>query len=34
VPALGAHMMVDLKRKTIKNWLDTLEIGEKTLSNI
>lgn len=34
VPALGTHMMVDLKRKTIKEWLDTLEIGNKTLSNI
>ncbi|MFJ3467160.1 hypothetical protein [Pseudomonas sp. NPDC090201] len=27
-------MMVDLKRKTIRDWLDTLQIGEKTLSNI
>jgi integrase len=27
-------MMVDLKRKMIKDWLDTLEIGNKTLSNI
>ncbi|MCF7537562.1 tyrosine-type recombinase/integrase [Pseudomonas petrae] len=34
VPALGTHMMVDLKRKMIKDWLDTLEIGNKTLSNI
>lgn len=34
VPALGTHMIVDLKRKMIKDWLDTLEIGNKTLSNI
>jgi integrase len=34
VPALGAHMVVDLKRKMIKDWLDTLETSNKTLSNI
>lgn len=34
VPALGTHMMVDLKRKMIKDWLDTLETSNKTLSNI
>lgn len=34
VPALGAHMMADLKRKMIKDWLDTLETSNKTLSNI
>ncbi|MBI6743295.1 Arm DNA-binding domain-containing protein [Pseudomonas syringae] len=34
VPALGIHMMVDLNRKMIKDWLDTLETSNKTLSNI
>lgn len=34
VPALGAHMVVDLKRKMIRDWLDTLETSNKTLSNI
>ena len=34
VPALGGHMLVDLKRKMVRDWLDTLEVGNKTLSNI
>jgi integrase len=27
-------MLVDLKRKAVRDWLDTLEVGNKTLSNI
>ncbi|AKF49867.1 site-specific integrase [Pseudomonas syringae] len=34
VPALGEHMVVDLKRKDVRDWLSTLEISNKTLSNI
>lgn len=34
VPALGHHLILDLKRKAIKDWLDTLQVGNKTLSNI
>jgi len=34
VPALGEHMVVDLKRKDVREWLSTLEISNKTLSNI
>lgn len=34
VPALGHHLVVDLKRKTVRDWLDGLEISNKTLSNI
>lgn len=34
IPALGDHMLVDLKRKTVRDWLDTLQVGNKTLSNI
>jgi integrase len=34
IPALGDTMMVDLKRKAVRDWLDTLEVGNKTLSNI
>lgn len=34
VPALGPIMVVDLKRKAVKDWLDTLKVGNKTLSNI
>ena len=34
VPVLGTHMVVDLKRKMIKDWLDSLEVSNKTLSNI
>lgn len=34
VPALGHHLVVDLKRKAIRDWLDGLEISNKTLSNI
>lgn len=34
VPALGSAMVVDLKRKAVKDWLDTLKVSNKTLSNI
>lgn len=34
VPALGPVMVVDLRRKAVKDWLDTLEVSNKTLSNI
>lgn len=34
IPALGEMMLVDLKRKTVRDWLDNLEVGNKTLSNI
>lgn len=34
VPALGTILLVDLKRKTIRDWLNTLEVSNKTLSNI
>lgn len=34
IPALGDHILVDLKRKTVRDWLDKLEVGNKTLSNI
>lgn len=34
VPALGHHLILDLNRTTIKDWLDKLQIGIKTLSNI
>lgn len=34
IPALGDTMMVELKRKAVRDWLDTLEVGNKTLSNI
>ncbi|MFC6335524.1 DUF3596 domain-containing protein [Pseudomonas sp. CCM 7891] len=34
IPALGDTMMVDLKRKAVRDWLDTLEVSNKTLSNI
>ncbi|HBP6841012.1 TPA: site-specific integrase [Pseudomonas aeruginosa] len=34
VPALGSVMVVDAKRKAIKDWLDQLEVSNKTLSNI
>ena len=34
IPALGDHMLVDLKRKTVRDWLNTLQVGNKTLSNI
>jgi len=34
IPALGDTMLVDLKRKAIRDWLDTLEVSNKTLSNI
>lgn len=30
----GYRKLVDLKRKMIMDWLDTLEIGSNTLSNI
>ncbi|APF00818.1 Arm DNA-binding domain-containing protein [Pseudomonas putida] len=34
LPTIGHHLVIDLKRKTIKDWLDTLQVGNKTLSNI
>lgn len=34
VPALGPTLLVDLKRRTIRDWLNTLEVSNKTLSNI
>ncbi|MCO2230280.1 site-specific integrase [Pseudomonas aeruginosa] len=34
IPALGPTLLVDLKRKTVRDWLNTLEISNKTLSNI
>ncbi|NBF13050.1 Arm DNA-binding domain-containing protein [Pseudomonas sp. Fl4BN1] len=34
IPALGDKMVVDLKRKDVRDWLATLEVGNKTLSNI
>lgn len=34
IPALGDTMLVDLKRKTVRDWLDTLKVGNKPLSNI
>lgn len=34
VPALGTAMVVDLKRKAVRDWLDTLHVSNKTLSNI
>ncbi|RXT73966.1 site-specific integrase [Pseudomonas syringae] len=34
VPALGEHMVAELKRKDVRDWLSTLEISNKTLSNI
>ncbi|WP_440060597.1 Arm DNA-binding domain-containing protein [Pseudomonas syringae] len=34
VPALGEHMVVELKRKEVRDWLSTLEVSNKTLSNI
>ncbi|MGC3892658.1 tyrosine-type recombinase/integrase [Pseudomonas urmiensis] len=34
VPALGPTLLVDLKRKTVRDWLSTLEVSNKTLSNI
>ncbi|WP_345956561.1 site-specific integrase [Pseudomonas fulva] len=34
VPALGHHLVVDFKRKMVRDWLDDLEVSNKTLSNI
>ncbi|MBB1615892.1 hypothetical protein A9978_25905 [Pseudomonas sp. UMC65] len=34
VPALGDKMVVDLKRKDVRDWLATLEVSNKTFSNI
>lgn len=34
VPALGTVLVVDLKRKAVRDWLDTLDVSNKTLSNI
>ncbi|WP_455913816.1 Arm DNA-binding domain-containing protein [Pseudomonas syringae] len=34
IPSLGDHMLVDLKRKIVRDWLDTQQVSNKTLSNI
>ncbi|WPN75494.1 tyrosine-type recombinase/integrase [Pseudomonas germanica] len=34
VPALCTVIMVDLKRKIVRDWLDTLDVINKTFSNI
>lgn len=34
VPALGHHLVLDFKRKLVRDWLDGLQVGNKTLSNI
>ncbi|QRY79678.1 site-specific integrase [Pseudomonas sp. PDNC002] len=34
IPGLGVLLVVDVKRKTVRDWLDGLEVGNKTLSNI
>ncbi|AVF54170.1 DUF3596 domain-containing protein [Pseudomonas fulva] len=34
VPSLGHHLVVDFKRKMVRDWLDGLEVSNKTLSNI
>lgn len=34
IPALGPTMVVELKRKTIRDWLDSQKVSNKTLSNI
>lgn len=34
VPALGHHLVVDFKRKLVRDWLDGLQVSNKTLSNI
>lgn len=34
VPTLGERMVVELKRKDVRDWLSTLEVSNKTLSNI
>lgn len=34
IPALGPTLLIDLKRKTIRDWFNTLEVFNKTLSNI
>lgn len=34
VPALGHAMVVDLKRKAVRDWLATLQVSNKTLRNI
>lgn len=34
IPQFGEVMVVEFKRKVLKDWLDTLEVGNKTLSNI
>lgn len=34
IPALGDHMLVELKRKIVRDWLDSLLVSNKTLSNI
>ena len=34
VPALGRHLVIEFKRKTVRDWLDGLQVSNKTLSNI
>jgi integrase len=34
VPKLGTVMVVELKRKMVRDWLDTLGVSNKTLTNI
>ena len=34
IPHFGGIMIVDLKRRNIRDWLDSLDIGNKTLRNI
>src|SRR5690606_22723096 len=34
VPALGHHLVIEFKRKTVRDWLDGLQVSNKTLSNI
>ncbi|OBY57757.1 Arm DNA-binding domain-containing protein [Pseudomonas sp. AU12215] len=34
IPGLGVLLVVDVKRKTVRDWLDGLEVSNKTLSNI
>lgn len=34
VPALGHHLVIEFKRRTVRDWLDGLQVSNKTLSNI
>lgn len=34
LPALGHHLVVDFKRRLVRDWLDGLQVSNKTLSNI